>query len=358
MQADIAIVGAGVMGCALALELAERGRSVVVLERSIPGAEASSAAGGILGAQAESPGPGPFLELALASRALWRGLAPRLGEVGYRDSGLLKVALDEADLVWLEGIARWNEQLGLPCRRLDAHEVASLQPGLSSQVMAGLLFPEDGVVDAQLLPSALAALATSAGARIVSGGEVRGLAREGRRVIGLETSKGAVLADKVVICAGAWTRKVLPTLSVEPVRGQILVLRGEPGQLGPVTFSRQGYMVPRADGRVLVGSTMERVGFVDEVTLGGLHRVSGIAMELMPGLSGARVVDYWAGLRPGTPDNLPLIGPSGREGVEVLSGHFRNGILLTPISARLMAQRLCGERTDLSLAPFDPRRFL
>jgi glycine oxidase len=345
------------MGCALALELAERGLDVVVLERSIPGAEASSAAGGILGAQAEAPGPGAFLELALASRALWRELAPRLGEVGYRDSGLLKVAFDEADLVWLEGIASWNEGLGLRCQRLDAHEVAELQPGLSSQVQAGLYFPEDGVVDAQLLPSALAGLARRAGARIVNGGEVRGLVREGRRVIGLETSKGGVLADRVVICAGAWTAQVLPRASVEPVRGQILVLRGQPGQLGPVTFSHRGYMVPRSDGRILVGSTMERVGFREEVTLGGMHRVSGIAMQLMPGLSDARIVDYWAGFRPGTPDDLPLIGPSGREGVEVMSGHFRNGILLTPISARLMAQRLCGERTDLSLAPFDPRRF-
>lgn len=355
MHAEVAIVGAGVMGCALARELALRGRDVLVLERSVPGAEASSAAGGILGAQAEASAPGPFLELALRSRALWPGLAEALAEeagidVAFRTSGLLKLALDGED--WLQPIARWQEAAGLRFQRLDGAEARELQPGLSEGVTAALFFEQEGVVDAQLLPGALATAARRAGATIVDGGEVLEL-RPGR----LRTRRGTVEAATIVVCAGAWTSRLLPGEVVQPVRGQVLTIQGPPGLLGPVTFTRGGYLIPRADGRVLVGSTTERVGFLKEVTVGGLHTLTGIALAALPGLAGRPVRDHWAGFRPGTPDDLPLIGPTALEGVHVLSGHYRNGILLTPVSARLMAQQLCGEAPDLELAPYDPGRF-
>lgn len=355
VHADIAIVGAGVMGCALARELARRGRDVLVLERSIPGAEASSAAGGILGAQAEASEAGPFLDLALRSRALWPELARALREetgvdVGYRKSGLLKLEIGEEG--WLDPIATWQEQAGLPFERLSGREARELQTGLSPRVERALWFEEEGVVDAQMLPSALALAATRAGARVVDGGEVLGL-----RPGGLDTRKGFVEASTIVVCAGAWTSRLLSGEVVQPVRGQVLVVRGRPGELGPVTFTSGGYLIPRADGRVLVGSTTERVGFARDVTVGGLAALTGIAIAALPGLAERPIVDHWAGFRPGTPDDLPLLGPTAHEGVHVLSGHYRNGILLTPISARLMAQTLCGETPDLDLAPFDPRRF-
>ncbi|MCP4810086.1 MAG: glycine oxidase ThiO [Proteobacteria bacterium] len=354
MSAEFAIVGAGVMGCALARELARRGRDVLVLERSIPGAEASSAAGGILGAQSEAHGPGPFLDLALYSRARWSELASELAseghDVGFSRSGLLKLAIAPEDRAWLDEVEAWQRAAGLPVERLA--DASTRQPGAPS--VPALFFEDDGVVDAQLLPAALAASARRAGARIVCGGNVLGLA-EG----GLETSEGFVAAQKVVVCAGAWTARVpglLPKGAVEPVRGQVLVLQGQPGRLRQVTFTRLGYLIPRADGRVLIGSTTEHAGFDKRVTPEGRETLTAIARTALPELADAAVLDHWAGFRPGTPDDLPLLGPTHREGVHVLSGHYRNGILLTPGSARLMAQQLCGEEPDIDLAPYDPRR--
>lgn len=362
---EIVIVGAGVMGCALAWALAERGVKVVVLERAIPGAEASSAAGGILGAQAEPHSEGPLLGLALAARALWPAWAEALEEqsgvaLGYRRCGLLRVAFAEDELAGLAEIRAWQQAAGLELLTLSGDEVRALEPQLSPAVLQGLYFPGDGVVDAQRLPAALAAAAERAGARLVQGGEVTGLVLEGERVAGVRTRGMTLRGDRVVLCAGAWTSQVpgvagLPP--VEPVRGQLAVVQGRPRGLGRVVFGGGGYLVPRADGRVLIGSTMERAGFDKSVTLGGLGHLCGVGLRLLPALAEAAVVQQWAGLRPATPDGLPVIGPCGPEGLYVLSGHFRNGVLLTPISARLMAQRLLGEPTELELGPFDAGRF-
>ena len=355
MRADVAIVGAGVMGCALARELARRGRDVLVLERAIPGAEASSAAGGILGAQSEAHAPGPFLDLALYSRALWDELAGELADEGldvaYASTGLLKMAVEPGHQAWLRDIEAWQQAAGLDVERVD--DASAHQPGAAP--VPALFFPRDGVVDAQLLPAALARSAENAGARFVCGGDVRAVTASG-----LETSKGHVQAEQIVACAGAWTARIpglLPPGTVEPVRGQVMVLQHRPGRLRQITFTRSGYLIPRRDGRVLIGSTTEHVGFDKRVTAQGLRTLTGIALAALPELAEAQVLDHWAGFRPGTPDDLPLIGPTARDGLHVLSGHYRNGILLTPGSARLMAQHLCGEEVDLDLSPYDPRRF-
>lgn len=362
---EVVIVGAGVMGCALAWELAQRGVRVTVLERSIPGAEASSAAGGILGAQAEPHGDGPLLSLALASRALWADWSAALVEasgvqVGFRRSGLMKVALDEAELAVLAEVEGWQRAAGLGLARLDGAQARALEPLLSEAVQAALLFEEDGVVDAQLLPPALAAAAERAGARLVHGGEVTGLVVEGERVVGVRTRALTLRADRVVLCAGAWTDRVpggVPLPPVEPVRGQMAVVQGRAGALSRVVFGAGGYLVPRADGRVLVGSTMERVGFDRTVTVAATAHLCGVVTRLAPALAQAPLGPQWAGLRPATPDGLPVIGPCGPEGLYVLSGHFRNGVLLAPISARLMAEVLLGEAPSVDLSPYDAGRF-
>ncbi|XXF75147.1 glycine oxidase ThiO [Myxococcaceae bacterium GXIMD 01537] len=363
--ADVIVVGGGLMGCGIALRLRQAGVSVTVLERAIPGAEASSAAAGILAPQWESEGPGPFLELCLRSRSLYAGLAAELREltgvdIAYRPCGLLRVAFDDADARHLEATATWQRARGLRAELLDPASARELEPQLSDRAVRALHFPDDHQVDNRLLVRALSMAAARAGATF-RGGYVRGVVEENGRVVGVDLEGEVLRAGTVVLAAGAWSGLVhgvpLDPRGVRPARGQMIQLQTRLPLLSRILTSRKGYVVPRADGRVICGSTMEFAGFDKQVTAEGLARILGMVLELCPALGSAPIESTWAGFRPWTEDHLPILGAGPLPGLVLATGHFRNGILLTPVTAQLVTEVVLGQAPSLDLAPFRYDRF-
>jgi glycine oxidase len=364
MFADVVVVGAGIQGASVALRLAQLGRKVVVLERSVPGAEASSAAGGILSPGVEAVEPGPFYALCRASLERYpefvRDVEARSGlAVGYRALGTLEVALDETHARVLAARAEKLLAHALPVEVLDERAALALEPGLSPETRGALLFADEASLDPRLLARAVYIAAARAGATFVTGGVTR-IRVEGGRAVGADHATGRIDAGAVVLAAGSWSLLVeghgLPAGSVRPVRGQIAVLDTRPPLLSRVVFSGNGYVVPRPDGRVLCGSTMEEVGFEKAVTAGGLRHVLDVAVEIAPALASAPVVETWSNFRPASPDGEPILGEGTIRGLHYATGHTRNGILLAPITADAIAASVCGTRPPVDLAPFSPAR--
>ncbi len=333
---DVAVVGGGVIGCALASELARRGASVVLLERERLAAGASYGAGGMLAPQVEAHGPGPLLELGLTARALFPDVAERLGGGFDLDlSGIVRVTFTEEGAAELRSRAEWQGRRGLQARILDAAEARDRVPGLAGDPRAALWVP-DGQLDPARLTVALAEEAVRHGARVREG--VPALHVGPGRV---DTAAGPVVAGAVVVAAGAWSGP-LTAAPGYPVKGQRVVLRLPGHPLRHTTWGDGCYLVPKAGGRVLVGATEEpEAGFDRRVTAEALARLLRAAAAVIPALAGAEVMEPWAGLRPGSPDGLPLIGPApGLDGVWLATGHQRNGILLAPWTAHLIADAL------------------
>ena len=353
------------MGCAVAWRLARRGFGrICVLERSIPGAEASSAAAGILGAQAESGEATPLLDFMLRSRAAWPAFAAELREasgvdVGYWPCGTISVAFTADEEERLARSAAWQAERGLRAERLDAPALLELEPAIAPRARAGLLFPDDAQVEPRALSRALALAAAQAGVEFRTG-YVRRVVVENGRAKGVELDSELISARHVVLAAGSWSALVegaaLPPRAVRPVRGQMVELETRPVPFRHILFSGHGYVVPRRDGRVLAGSTMEQVGFEKQVTAGGLSAILALAMDLVPRLADAPVTAYWANFRPWTEDGLPLLGPSTIAGLVLATGHFRNGILLTPATADAIATCVAEGRAPEVLTPFSPSR--
>lgn len=333
------IVGGGLLGCAVALEIARRGPRVDVLERAIVGAEASSAAAGILAPRLEAHGREPLRTIGVESLALYADWVASLGaDVGWMQCGVLKVVRpgDAPDAPDVE--AQW----------LPAGAVRAIEPGLADDVLGAWSLPNEATLDPRKLLPAVQAAAQAAGARFRIGEEVATVSPSGVTLVSGERVEG-----RVIVCAGAWTVKVpgLAPLPVRPVRGQLVALSGTP--IRHVLFGAGGYLVPRADGRVIAGSTVEEVGFTRGVTVGGVRGVLATAVALVPPLAAATFDSAWSGFRPGTPDDLPLIGEIN--GVWVASGHYRNGILLAPLTARWMAAAVLDGRPLPGV--FAPGRF-
>jgi glycine oxidase len=365
-QVRVVIVGGGVMGCAAAYELSRRGVPVTVLERSVPGAEASSAAAGILGAQVEAHQPGPLTELGLLSRKLYPALVKDLEHasgisIGYRKCGVLKVAYEARAVTQLTRKLAWQGQAKLQVERLTAAALSQREPTLSRELAGGVWFGEDATLEPRALLSALRVAAERAGAAFRSGSFVKRVALEQGRAVGVELDDGQVVpASHVVLAAGSWTSLLdAPRADgprVVPARGQIVELKTSVPLLRSVVFGPDCYLVPRADGRLLIGSTLEFVGFRREVTAGAVAKLLGAAIRLLPALADAELSATWSSFRPYTSDELPLLGPSSTPGLLLMSGHYRNGILLAPISARIVADCVTGKKPPLELAPFSPDR--
>ena len=322
---DVAIVGGGLIGLASALELADRGLSVRVFDRGDPGAQASWAAAGILGPQSEIHAPSPMLDLCRASLAAYPALRHRLGaDIGLHLDGTLHLAFDATEAARLEEQARWQERAGLRVER-RRHDRARF----------ALFFPEEGRVDNRRLLEALRQACRRAG-----------VAFEKREILDLSD----LSARRVVLCAGSWSARLAP-VRVFPVRGQMLALDAPPPEC--VIFGGGGYLVPRGS-RTLAGATVEDSGYDSTTTAAGRACLLEIARKL-GAPPGAAVIDHWAGLRPATPDGLPHLGRVG-ERVVVATGHFRNGVLLAPISAKIVAALVLDERPPLDLEPFRPDR--
>ena len=364
MNADVVVVGAGIQGCSVALRLAEAGRSVVVLERAIPGAEASSAAGGILSPGVEAVEPGPFYALCRASLARYPAFVAdverRAGlSVAYRALGTLEVALDDEHARVLAARAEKLERNGLPVEVLDERGARALEPALSPETRGALHFADEASLDPRALARAVYIAAARAGATFVQG-QVQRIVLEAGRAAGVDHASGRIRAGAVVLAAGSWSLLVeghgLPAGAVRPVRGQIAVVDTRPPLLSRVVFSGNGYVVPRPDGRILCGSTMEEVGFEKAVTAGGLRHVLGVGIEIAPALARAPVVETWANFRPASPDGEPILGEGTVPGLHYATGHTRNGILLAPITADAVSAALLGRAPPVDLAPFSPAR--
>jgi glycine oxidase len=381
---EVAIIGGGVMGCGLAWCLAQRGVRVAVVERSHIAAEASGVAAGILSAQAEAEAPGPFLELALRSRARFKSWSAALLDetgldVGYEASGVLMViaagatsAETDAELSTLRRRAAWQAERGLRTEWLDEIMLKEAEPALVPAI-AALRLVDDGHVDPRRLCAALFQAASRRGTTLwhatverieQRGGRVSGLSLIPHSNAGLKTLE----ADKVVLCAGSWSSAIagspLPPDAVQPVHGQIVELDTPAPLLKHVVFGASrggahGYLVPRSDGKILIGATMEHNGFIKRSTAGVVQELLGLGTELLPGLLDATFRGAVAGLRPATSDGLPLLGATSLPGLFVCSGHFRNGILLAPASCEALTAQLLEDpdAASVELTAFSPTRF-
>ena len=356
----VVVVGGGVMGCGVALRLRQAGAEATVLERSIPGAEASSAAAGILGPQLEAEGPSPFLDLCLESRRRYRPFAEELAalsgiDIAYLPSGVLRVAFTAGDLAHLRERARWQREKGLRAELLSGDEARRMEAALSQDALGAAYLPDDHQVDNRLLVKALSMACARAGVEF-RGGYVRGVVVERERAIGVDLDGARLEADAVVVAAGSWTGLVqgigIDPSVVRPARGQMIELGARLPPFTRILSSEKGYLVPRRDGRVIAGSTLEMVGFDKEVTARGLADILDMALQLCPALAQAPVQRSWAGLRPFTEDRLPLLGPGPVPGLFLATGHFRNGILLAPITADVVAASVLGRDPGVDLAPF------
>ncbi|HZS09254.1 MAG TPA: glycine oxidase ThiO [Blastocatellia bacterium] len=373
-QADVAIVGGGVIGCAIAWRLAQAGMCVVVIERGEPGREASHAAGGMLVPLAEADFADDFFNLAVASRAMYADFASELREatgidVEYRTEGTLYLALSGTDEEELDHRLSWQRAAGFNVKRLDAGCVRKLEPLLNEKLRWALKFPDDHQVDNRRLMLAVITAARDAGAQFQTNTEARHLIIESqageRHVAGVETTTGEVRARTVVIAAGSWSSlltdqsgKQIADFQIEPVRGQMVAIENPAPSLRHIVYSRRGYVVPRLGGFVIAGSTSENAGYDKSVTAGGLASIIERAVEIMPILEQQRVIETWAGLRPHAPDDLPVLGADPElAGLVYATGHYRNGILLTPVTAQAISELIRTGESKTNLSPFSITRF-
>ena len=366
-SAEVAIIGGGVIGLSIARALTRRGvRDVIVIEKHECGREASWAAGGILAPQIEADAADDFFRLACASRDLYPQFAAELQaesgiDVELDTTGTLYVAFSQDEEAELRHRVEWQRSQGLRVEWLSGDEARTVEPCLSTNVRFALSFPNDYQVDNRKLVEALVIANQRQGVRLITGCGVRKIQITDDAVTGIQTELGFLSAKKIVIAAGAWSSAiaaegvVLPKLDIEPIRGQMLCFNA-PGFARHVIYSSRGYIIPRRDGRMLAGSTSEHVGFDKRVTEAGTEAINSMAIEIAPALQNISIVDSWAGFRPRAKDDLPVLGSvEDVNGLFYATGHYRNGILLAPITGEVIAEAILG---DSSAWPaFSPQRF-
>jgi len=369
---DVAVVGGGAVGLAIGWRAAQRGLRVVVLERSEPGHGTSWVAAGMLAPVAEARlVEQSLLQLGLAAVELYPRFVEELADasgsdLGYLRCGTLLVARDRDEAEALERDLDLRRRLGLGVQRLRASQARALEPALAPTVRLALEVPGDHAIDPRKLTAGLALALSRAGGELRVGADVQAVELTSTgRVAGARVGIGEVVeAEHVVIAAGAWSDRIrgIPEearVPVHPVKGQILRLHDPagPGLLTRVLRIAGGYIVPRGDGRYVLGATMEERGFDTTATAGAAFELLRDAVELVPGVSELVVDELGAGLRPTTADNAPAIGPGSVPGLHWAVGHHRNGILLTPITAEMVVAGLLGEELPTTAAPFAPDRF-
>lgn len=373
-ERDVAIVGGGVIGLSIARELGRRGLSVAVLERDLCGREASFAAAGMLAPQVEAESADAFFRFACRSRDLYPAFAEELFEetgisIELDETGTLLLAFTEEDEREAEGRSEWQRRAGFAVERLTGAEARRLEPNVSSCARSALRFGRDWQVENRQLIVALIASARRYRVALYEHTEVHALRVEQNRVQEIETSQGHLRAAHVVVASGAWSSLLKVTAgsfvppAIKPVRGQMLCFKSEEVFARHVLCSPRGYIVPRHDGRLLAGATVESVGFDKSVTDVGRQFVSRNAREIAPSLEKLPLVDSWAGLRPRGEDAWPALGAtSDIDNLFYAAGHFRNGILLAPLTGRVIADMITGktdssEFDDEQLKRFSPERF-
>ena len=342
--------------------------SVLLMERGDLGREASFAAAGMLAPQAEANVDDAFFRLCCRSRDLYHAFAAQLLEetgidIELDSTGTLYCAFTEHDHAEIVKRYEWQRAVGLVVEQLTPRQARELEPNLSAKVLAGLKFPRDVQVENRRLLRALGAANQKLGVGCYEHTNVEALRVERGKVTGVSTSKGFVNTSNVVIASGAWTSliKTGPASTqfrIEPVRGQMMCFEAQPALARHVIYSQRGYLVPRRDGRLLAGSTTEAAGFAKEVTPGGLESIRDHALEIAPRIAELTLVDTWAGLRPRAADELPVLGKTGEtEGLFFATGHYRNGILLAPLTGELIAALIADNVVAAELQTFTPDRF-
>ena len=358
---DVAVVGGGIVGLACAWRAAQRGLSVVVLERDTIGAGATAVAAGMLAPVTEADfGEEALLELNLAAAERWPAFADQLAEAsgqscGFRRSGALVVAADRDDAEELRRLAELHAALGLRSGWISARDCRALEPGLSPRVRGAIDVPGDSQADPAATAAALAEACRRSGVELLEHVEVGEVATTGGRATGVRTATGEVEAAAIVVAAGAWTAGLGGDAPpVRPVKGQIAALRaGDPSQAPQrIVRTPRCYLLAREDGRVVLGATVEERGFDRATTADGVFRLLEAAREVLPDVGELEWVGVRAGLRPGTPDNRPVIGRGEPDGLVWATGHYRNGVLLAPLTGDLVAGLLAGdEDVPAAVAP-------
>jgi glycine oxidase len=366
---DVVIIGGGVIGASIAFELARAKLRVAVLDCQQPGREASWAAAGMLSPAPDSSKDLPLVPLGRASLKLYPEFVASLEEAsgesaGHQREGSLEIfPAPCGDAARDRRVAQCRE-LGLAAEPVAIDTARQWEPSLAPTAGAAAWFPEEASVEPRSLMSAVLTAARSRGVEFHSDTRVTGLVREGHRCTGAVAGDEVISAGHVVVAAGCFSGEIAPGeewlaryVPTQPVRGQMMALRPEGAGLRRVLRSEAGYLVPRRDGRIVAGSTSEQSGFQRRVTPAGMRKILDAALELCPGLAGAELLDSWSGLRPGTPDDLPILGPTDIDGLLIATGHYRNGILLAPVTARLVREWITGACSELDASAYSPLRF-
>jgi glycine oxidase len=367
---DVVIVGGGIIGGSIAFELAQRNLRVAVLDRQELMREASWAAAGMLSPAPDCLAAIPLVPLGRASLALYPKFVDAVESAsgmrtGYRTGGALEVVCHGDAQRELSTLVALHHGLGLACEPLPLDDARKMEPALGREARAAALLPDECSVEPRTLAPAVLAAAGSAGATLCPGVQVISLALDGKVCGGVKISSGEIFhSAEVVLAAGSWSSQIsdaAPYAPTIPVRGQMVALRHSGTPLRHVLRSERGYLVPRGVERpqtVVVGSTIENAGYEKRVTSGGIEKILAAANELVPELAKAEIIETWCGLRPGTPDQLPILGPVDIDGLVFATGHYRNGILLAPVTAKLVGEWITGHKTSIDWEMFSPLRFL
>lgn len=367
---DILIIGSGVIGLSLARELHKKGAGkITVLERGKFGRESSFAAAGILAPNDESEKYSVLFEICMESKRLYPNFAEQLFaetgvDVELDQSGSLYLAFSEADVAEIRRHLYWGKSVSLDVKQLSAEDVRKFEPFVSPDVREGLFFPDDWQVENRKLLVALKKYAELNCIEIIENAEVKNLIIENGKTVGAETSDKKFFAETTVLATGAWTsliksgENVLPLPEIKPIRGQMLSFKTAKRLFSTVIYSPRGYLVPRIDGRILIGATVEDAGFDKNLTEDGIKYLLETAFEISPHLKGLKIFDQWAGLRPFTADGLPILGAFREiENLHVATAHYRNGILLAPLTAKILAENIVENLESKYLETFSPKRF-
>ncbi|MBI4282559.1 MAG: glycine oxidase ThiO [Chloroflexi bacterium] len=362
----VVVIGGGVIGCSIAYHLASAGIRVTVVERGRVGGAASGVAAGMVASLSEGYSQGEPLKLALGSRALLLELLPQLQkesgiDVEYRSPGILHIAKTPEEEEGLKARLKWQEPLNMGVRWLTAQELRRMEPALGEGVRGALFSPQEGHLNSRRLVRAFAQGAARRGATLLQDTEAMGLVQQERRVVGVRLASGNLEADWVVLASGSWVGQYRDWLGVDipvhPVRGQILAARILPSPISAIVWHGLTYLLPKADGSIVIGTTQEDAGFRDQPTIEGIAGILSRAIELVPAMAGAGLHKAWAGLRPASPDEIPILGPiDGWEGVLMALGHYRSGMLFSMATGKLITDYIArGEETPL--LPFGLSRF-
>jgi len=363
----VAIIGGGIIGCLTAWRLAQRGAEPIIVERGRIGHESSWAGAGILCPIQPWLYPDAFTRLIEASLALYPDLQKELqSHTGispqWFKNGLMVPFFPDDAVNHRQAAIDWSNRFGWRIEQLDARQTKEAEPALADDVLGALLWPDVGQVRNPRLLKALRALLQSEGVEIRGQTEVEGLIEKAGRVCGVRFTDESILeSDAVLLAAGGWSgvlgEQFGISLPVKPVKGQIILLKSQPGRLTHIVKHDRAYFVPRQDGRILVGASMESVGFKRGNTVVEMHGLLNGLLRLTPQLAHEKIEHQWMGFRPGTPDGLPFLGPiHEKPGLWVASGHYRNGVALAPITAEIMSGWMLGKQPDMDMTCFLPNR--